>query len=98
MNSNRTRDSRPVQSIDWFALGFEMLFLSSLLTLSFAFHSSTSHSIVVKDFLAFFYAPLFLLLGGFLLVRDRAWRRVPLSLIAPSTSTTSRQPSCTRWA
>lgn len=83
MNSNRTRKPSSTQKADWFALAFEMLFLSSLLTLAFSFHSSTSHSIVVKDFLAFFYAPLFLLLGGFLLVRERAWRRVPLSLIAP---------------
>lgn len=62
-----------------------MLFLSSLVTVPLGFHTATSHTIVLKDFLAMFYALAFLLLGGILLIKDESWRRVPKIFWIPLT-------------
>ncbi len=60
-----------------------MVFLSSLITLPIGFHPATSHTIIVKDYLALFYSLHFLLLGGALLFKEGFWRTVPPSFWIP---------------
>ncbi|MCA9426365.1 MAG: O-antigen ligase family protein, partial [Candidatus Omnitrophica bacterium] len=68
---------------DWPRLWLEMLFLSALIAIPLSFHPATSHTIVIKDFLAQFYALNFLLLGGALLIRERFWSTAPKSIWIP---------------